>query len=151
MKKATYLLLLAGLSASLTSCGGEKTVALSDRLRKVWTVRVAQENGTTVYTKGAASNAKPAYANVKLDLSDTQSQTARLTEVDNATFVGTWALSADEKKLTLSGLNPQPTGTNGTLDYAIEGEVTDTQLILNRTTASLKTGGTLNRYELTNP
>lgn len=151
MKKIRILAALGLLSAGLFACGGDKTPPLSDRLRKVWTVRVAQENGTVVYTKGGASNTRPAYANFRLDLSNTQAQTARLTETDNTTFVGAWALSSDEKKLVLNGLTPQPTGTIGTVEYLIEGEVTEAQLTLSRTTANLKTGGTINRYELTSP
>lgn len=133
------------------ACGGGGETPLSERLRKVWTVQTAKHDGTLVYTKGGANNLEGRYASFRLDLSNAQSQTVTLTEVDGTVFTGTWALSADNKKLTLNGLNPQPTGTNGTVELVIEGEVTNARLVLNRSTASLKTGGTLNRYELTSP
>ncbi len=133
----------------LAACGGkDKTAALSDRIRQTWTVNVARENSTVVYTKGAASNTKPAYATFKLDLSNTQTQRVVLTEIDGNSFTGTWTLSADEKKLTLGGLTPQPTGTNGILEFTLNGEPSDISLNLTRTTANLKTGGTINGYEL---
>lgn len=129
-----------------------KVVPLSEKIAKTWTANIVKEGSTVVYTKGASSNVKPGYTSFKLALSNPSgSRTATLTEVDGNTFTGTWELSADEKKLILRNLNPQPTGTNGVIEFTINGDVTDTQLNLTRTAASLKTGGTINDYQLTNP
>jgi hypothetical protein len=153
MKK--QILSLCGLIALvfvLTACPKAKTPPLSERIAKVWTAGTVKENGTVVYTKGGASNTKPGYTSFKLDLKNVNgTKTVTLTEVDGNSFTGTWELSADEKKLILRGLTPQPTGTNGVIEYTINGDVTDTQLSLTRTAASLKTGGTINDYQLNNP
>ncbi|QHW01598.1 hypothetical protein GJR95_38050 [Spirosoma endbachense] len=128
-------------------CGTkEPEKSLSERIRQVWTVNIAKENSTTVYTKGGTGNPKPGYSQFKLDL--TQEQTVRLTEVDNNTFVGTWALSADNTKLTLSGLTPQPSGSNGTIEYTVDSDASETVLNLNRLSQNLKTGSATTRYEL---
>ncbi|MBC7890808.1 MAG: hypothetical protein H7Y12_01230 [Sphingobacteriaceae bacterium] len=153
MKK--QLLSLCGLAALvlfLTACPKNKTPPLSERIAKAWSANSVKEDATTVYTKGGASNIKPGYASFKLDLRNVNgSLTVTLTDVDGNTFTGTWELSADEKKLILRNLNPQPTGTNGVIEFTINGDPTDTTFNLTRTTASLKTGGTINTYSLTNP
>ncbi|QIP17670.1 hypothetical protein G8759_05090 [Spirosoma aureum] len=142
------MLLLSILVVSLFGCGTkEPEKSLSERIRQVWTVNIVKENSTTVYTKGASSNPKPGYGQFKLDL--TQEKTVRLTEVDNNTFVGTWTLSADNTKLTLSDLNPQPSGSNGTIEYTVDSDASETALNLNRLSQNLKTGGVNTRYELT--
>jgi hypothetical protein len=152
MKK--HVRVLFGLTALVLLAAACKTkvVPLSEKIAKTWTAGTVKENGTTVFTKGGTNNVKPGYSGFKLALSNVNgTQTATLTEVDGNTFTGTWELSSDEKRLTLRNLNPQPTGTNGVIEYTINGDVTDTQLNLTRTAASLKTGGTINDYQLTNP
>lgn len=153
MKK--QILSLCGLIALtflLTACPKPKTPPLSERIAKTWSANIVREGSTVVYTKGAASNQKPGYSSFKLVLTNVNgTRNVTLTEVDGNTFSGTWELSADEKKLILRNLTPQPTGTNGVIEFTINGEVTDTQLNLTRTAASLKTGGTINDYQLTNP
>ena len=131
----------------LCSCKKETAIPLTDQLKKVWSANVVKEGSATVFTKGAGTNAKPGYSQFRLDLTTTS---ARLTEFDGNTFTGQWALSADEKTLTLSNLNPQPTGTNGTIAYTV-GAITEGTLSIARTTTSLKSGGTLNDYQLVNP
>lgn len=133
----------------LWGCSGSAETAkpVSDRIRQIWTVNVAYENGVIVYTKNGTGNVKPGYAQFRLDLSDTQQKTVRLTEIDNTTFAGTWALSADDTRLILSGLSPQPTG-NSTIEYVINGDVSETVLNLTRSTQNPKTGSTISRYEL---
>lgn len=153
MKK--QLLSFGGLLALvllLTACPKPKPVPLSEKIAKTWSANVVKEGSTEVFRKGAASNQKPGYGSFKLALTNVNgTRNVTLTEVDGNTFTGTWELSADEKKLILRNLTPQPTGTNGVIEYTINGEVTDTQLNLTRTAASLKTGGTINDYQLTNP
>jgi hypothetical protein len=144
--RPAYIFLLISLCA-LLSCKKDKVAPLSERIAKVWSAQKVTEASTVVYTKGASSNAKPGYSQFRLDLSSATS--VRLTEFDGNTFVGQWEVSADEKTLTLKNLNPQPTGTGGMIVYNIV-EGSDSSLKLTRTTASAKTGNTLNSYELTN-
>lgn len=145
MKPACVFLLISLFA--LMSCKKGKIAPLSERIAKVWSAQKVTEASTVVYTKGASSNAKPGYSQFRLDLSSATS--VRLTEFDGNTFVGQWEVSADEKTLTLKNLNPQPTGTGGMIVYNIV-EGSDSSLKLTRTTASAKTGNTLNSYELTN-
>lgn len=149
MKKHLLSYFVLTLLTVLLGCGGSAETAqpLSDRIRQVWTINVAQENSVVVYSKNGTSNIKPGYAKYRLDLSDSQQKTVRLTEVDNTTFVGMWSLSTDNTRLLLSGLSPQPTGTN-TIEYLIDGTVSETALNLARLTQNPKTGSTNSRYEL---
>ncbi len=120
---------------------------LSERIAKVWSANTIKEGSTIVYTKGGTSNAKPGYANFKLALN--QDNTVTYTEFEGSTFTGQWELNGDNK-LILKNLNPQPTGTNGTIEFDIS-EFSDGSMILTRTTSSVKTGGTINQYTLSNP
>lgn len=142
MKNLIYALLCG---AVFVSCKKESGPSPAEQLRNVWVANVVKEGSTTVFTKGATSNARPGYSQFRLDLS---SPSARLTELDGNTFVGTWELSADEKALTLKSLNPQPTNTGGIIAYTI-GSVSNTDLMLTRTTTNPKTGGSVNVYSLT--
>ncbi len=89
---------------------------------------------------------RPGYANWLLDLRTT---TVTYKEYEGSTFTGTWAIVGDSQ-LVLSGLNPVPTGSGGTITFTI-ANLTDTGVTLTRTTTSQKTGGTTNAYTLTNP
>lgn len=149
MKKQNILWLAAAvILIGLGGCKKTKTTPLSERIAKIWSANIVKEGSTTVYTKGGASNAKPGYSQFKLNLSSQTSVT--LTEFDGNAFTGQWEISSDDKTLTLKNLNPQPTGTAGTIAYTI-GEITDTSLKLVRTTPSAKTGNTVNDYALVNP
>lgn len=150
MKKLNVFGLFAALTVIVLmgSCKKDSTPPLSERIAKIWSANIVKEGSTVVYTKGAASNNKPGYSNFKLDLSSQTS--AKLIEYDGNTFTGQWSLSSDDKTLTLTNLNPQPTGTGGTISFTIN-EVTDTSLKITRTSASAKTGGTINDYQLANP
>ena len=151
MKNKHYFLCACILTSLLSGCGGgskDTPKPLSDQIRQVWIINVAKENGIVVFTKGGTNNIKPGYTQFKLDLSNTQQQTVRLTEFENSTFAGTWALSANDTKLTLSGLSPQPTGSNGTIEYTVDAGASETTLNLTRASQNPKTGSTNNRYEL---
>jgi len=132
----------------LCSCKKETAVPVSDQLKKVWSASLVKESSTTVYTKGGSTNVKPGYSQFRLDLSSATATS--LTEFDGNTFVGQWALSPDNRTLTISNLTPQPTGTGGTIAYTL-GSVSESTLKLTRTTSSPKSGGTLNEYQLVNP
>jgi energy-coupling factor transporter ATP-binding protein EcfA2 len=149
MKKQNILWLFVGiLLIGMSGCGKTKVAPLSERIAKNWSANIVKEGSTTVYTKGASTNAKPGYSQFRLNLSSQTSVT--LIEFDGNSFAGQWEISTDEKTLTLKNLNPQPTGTGGTIAYTI-GEITDTSLRLTRTAASAKTGNTVNDYTLSNP
>ena len=124
-----------------------KVTPVVERIAKVWTASKVNQNTATVYTKGGAANSVPGYSNFRLDLSSPT--TVRYTEVDNSTFTGTWSVPSDNR-LVLTGLSPVPTGTGGIIEFTI-GTLNDTQLELTRTSASPKTGGSLNTYTLSNP
>jgi hypothetical protein len=128
---------------------GSNTKPLSELIAKAWSAQTVREASTLVYTKGGANNIKAGYSNFKLDLSNATNVTYK--EFDNNTFTGTWAVTeaATGNKLTLSNLNPKPTGTDGTIEFTINS-YSDSQLDITRTTSSQKTGGTLNNYALTN-
>lgn len=143
MKPLYFVFIMLALAT--TACK-EKVKPVSERIAKVWTPNLVREGSSVVYTKGAASNIRAGYANFRLDLSNPASVTLR--EFDNQTFVGQWEAQNDTK-LILKNLTPQPTGTNGTIEYSITA-FTDGDLKMNRTTASQKTGGSVNSYELGN-
>ncbi|GAA4468222.1 hypothetical protein GCM10023189_53160 [Nibrella saemangeumensis] len=148
MKKSLFATLLSILVIGILAVGCKKPAPppVSERIAKNWTARIVQENSTTVFTRGGTNNAKPGYSNFRIDLS---TATATLREVDNNTFTGQWEVQG-ENKLILKNLTPQPTGTNGTIEFTIDS-ISDTELKLTRTTASQKTGGTMNVYTLSNP
>jgi hypothetical protein len=144
--KTKILLLTCFLCSQLTGCK-PKVSPISERIAKIWTAQTVREGSTLVYTKGANANIRSGYVNFKLDLSSATSVT--LTEWDNNRFTGQWELQNDTK-LILKNLTPQPTGTNGTIEFSLS-DFMDNTMKLARTTASVKTGNTINSYELVNP
>lgn len=150
MKKTYLSALFCVLALAIFFVGCKKPVKIApvaDRIAKAWTARKVDENSTTVYTKGGSNNVRPGYSNFRLDLSSKTSVT--LVDFDGNRFTGTYTVPSDTR-LVLSGLTPQPTGTNGTIEFTI-GTLSDTEVVLTRTAASQKTGGTINIYTLTNP
>ena len=144
MKKIAILLVSFGFFA--LSCK-TKVVPVSETIKKTWTAQIVKEGSATVYTKGAAANTKPGYSSFVLNLLIAPSVT--LKEADGNTFTGQYELIGDTQ-LVLKNLNPVPTGTGGTITFTINS-VSDTELKITRTTASQKTGGTINDYTLVNP
>ncbi|MDR6197089.1 hypothetical protein [Siphonobacter sp. SORGH_AS_0500] len=151
MKKYLLFSIILISSVFVSSCGKSNPKPISEVIRKVWTANTVKENATTVYTKGATGNIKDSYSYFKLDLSSTAQQTVRLTTIDQTTFVGNWTISSDNSKLTLTNLQPVPTGTTGTIEFTFDGAPTETQLNLTRTSPDAKTGNTTNKYQLVNP
>ena len=133
----------------LFGCKGnsDKVLPVAERIQKVWSVQSVKEGSSTVFTRGGTTNTKPGYAVFRLELAS--SNLVRFTDFDGVTVTGTWSVSADEKMLALTGLTPTPTGTNGSISFTISS-LTDTSLIIVRTSTSLKTGNTINEYILTN-
>jgi len=148
MRKTSVIALLSAilLVGSLLGCKKSSPPPVSERIAKVWTASKVEENNVTVYTKGGTSNVRD-YTKFQLDLS--KSPAVSYTEWDANKFVGQYTVPNDQT-LVLSNLNPSPTGDNGTITYTINS-IDDSNLVLTRTTASLKTGGTTNKYTLTSP
>lgn len=129
----------------LTGCKPKQVEPIVERIAKSWIAESVQEGSSMVYSKNGTNNSKPGYAGFKLALSSTGSVV--YTEFDGNSFTGQWELIG-ENKLILKNLNPQPTGTNGTIEFNITS-FSDNQLTLTRTSSSAKTGGTINVYILT--
>lgn len=150
MKRSVFMGLLA-LSTTLTfvtGCGEKAKKPLSEKIAKNWSAQKVEHGSTLVYTKGAASgNTSPGYATFSLNLSSPPAVTFK--DIDGNTFTGQYELQG-ETKLILKNLTPQPTGSNGTIEFTINS-VSDAELVLTRLTASPKTGGTINKYYLANP
>ncbi|MBO0938657.1 hypothetical protein J2I47_19050 [Fibrella sp. HMF5335] len=115
-------------------------------MARSFTLRSVDENGVTVYTRGSANNIRPGYSKFLLDLSKPPMATYR--EFDANTFIASNWQVIDDKRLILSGLTPQPSGSNGTLEFTINS-ISATELVLTTATVSQKTGGLTNRYTLT--
>jgi uncharacterized membrane protein len=149
MRKTSFIAFFAvvALINLLTGCGKKKVAPVSERIAKVWTARIVEENSATVYTRGATANVRN-YTSFKLDLS--KPPVATYTEFDNNTFTGQYSIPSDTR-LLLTNLNPVPSGaTSGSIEFTIVS-LTDTELKITRTTPSLKTGNTTNTYTLSNP
>lgn len=148
MRKIQPIIWCLFLSVSLISSSCKKDPPpLSERIAKAWSPSTVQEGSSVVYTKGGTSNVKPGYSAFSLNLD--KSGTVTYTEFDGNKFSGQWEVTGDNK-LTLKNLNPQPTGTNGTIEFDIS-DFGDNMMTLTRTTSSVKTGGTVNKYVLVNP
>ncbi len=146
MKPTFVFIVFLGLFAC--KGGSDKVPPVAERIQKTWAAQSVKESNGTVFTRGGANNAKPGYSSFRLELSS--GNVVRFTDLDDVTVTGMWSVSADEKTLTLTGLTPQPTGTNGSISFTI-GSLTNTSLTIVRTSVSLKTGNTINEYSLTNP
>ncbi|WP_337042857.1 hypothetical protein [Emticicia sp. 17c] len=142
MKKIAVLLFAC--SFFIFSCGKTKTVPVTEKIKKNWTASTVKEGSAIVYSKGAANNTKPGYSSFQLRLLLAPAVT--LIEFDGNTFSGQYEVVGDTK-LVLKNLSPVPTGTGGTIEFTIDS-INDTQLILTRTSASQKTGNTINTYTL---
>jgi hypothetical protein len=138
------ILAFLALITFVTGCK-KKVAPTSERIKKVWTIKSVTENGTVVFTLGAANNVKLGYSTYKLDLGTPPSVSLR--DVDGGTYKGTYSIPA-EGKLSLKGLTPEPTGTLGNLDFAVTF-ISATEISLAATTPYPKTGNTTNVYVLT--
>ena len=149
MKKTHYALLFSlTVLTLLAGCGKTPVTPVSDLIKKNWTARIVTEGGTPKYTAGATSNPTPGYSKFALNMSSPPNVT--LTTVDGSTFTGKYELSSDNKTITLSGLTPVPTGSNGTISFTITS-VTESELVLARTSLDPKTGNSNNVYTLKTP
>ena len=149
------ILSLPILFAFIMVLSGCKTAAvepsIEEKLTKVWTAKIVTEGSTVVYDKTKTPVITSGYSGYKLDLSSKTA--AKLTEKDGNTFNASWALSADNKTITLTftPAGSGPTGSTNTKSYTIVSDVTTSAVTLQANEVSLKTGGTTNKYELVNP
>ncbi len=146
----TVLVTIAIAGTVMVSGCKKKPRPLSEIIGRVWSAQVVKEGTAVVYTKGAASSQTPGYVNFRLDLSSPTSVTYK--EFDGNTFTGQWEVqeTASGNSLILKNLTPQPTGTNGTIQFTINA-ASDTEFVITRTSGSQKTGGTINNYTLVSP
>ena len=145
---ALSLVAIIGL-VHLSGCAKKiKAKPLSEVLKTVFYAQTVKHDNTLVYTKGAATNTVDKYKAFKLDFSSGTS--VSLTDYDGNVFNGSYLLSADAKTITLSGLNPSPTGANGTITLnVISFTESPATLVLSRVGGSTKTGATAIEYNLT--
>lgn len=111
----------------------------AELVKKVWSASVVQWDGTTQFDKSSSANLVAGYSQFRLDL--TSSTAVSLTEFDGKKFTGTYSLSSDAKKLTLSGLTSSegaPSGTNGVLEFTVLSAPTATSLSLETTATYVK-------------
>ena len=140
--KAIYFLLILGFL--VVGCK-PKVTPLAERIVKSWTVSSVKEGNNVVFTQGGTTNIRPGYTSFRIELQS--SGTVVFTDFDGTRFTGQWELQGDTK-LVLKNLTPQPTGTSGTIEFTIS-DFTDTSMTLTRPTANVKTGGTVNVYQMT--
>ncbi|MFN8354965.1 MAG: lipocalin family protein [Spirosomataceae bacterium] len=130
---------------SLAACQPKTVAPISDLIGKIWKVQSVKENSVQVYAAGATNNIRPSYINFRLDLSKTSQVT--FIDLDGRKTIGTWSLSTDNQRLILQNLVPQPSETNGNIEFYIKS-ITENNLELERTAESRKTGNSLNEYSL---
>jgi hypothetical protein len=148
MKKFIFRILsIVLLAGTLSSC--EKVTPIVDLAKKGWSAQSVKENNVVVYTKGGTSN-KQNYDAFSLNLLGAPNFTLR--ELDNNSFSGQYEITGqDDKagtgKLTLKNMSPVATGTTGSIDYSISS-ISETQLVLVRSSTNAKTGATSTEYTL---
>lgn len=156
-KSFLYLPILFAFMLVVISCG--KTTppepTATENMTKNWSVSIAKEGNTQVYQKGGNTNTAPGYSGYRLGLA--AAGAATLTAVDGTTFTGNWALSTDNRTLTLTNLKNSagatPTGSNpvGTIIYNITSSITATAVTLETASADLKAGNKIVNLQLVNP
>jgi hypothetical protein len=142
----------SGASPSPTPTPPTPTVSVATLVKKVWSANTVQWDGVTKYDKAGSSNVVQGYSQYKLDLSTAGSVT--LTEFDGKIFTGTYTVATDGLSLTLNGLTSAdgaPTGTGGTISYAILTTPTASVLSLQQTTAYVKASSAIVKLALVNP
>jgi hypothetical protein len=145
MKKLLFFVVVLGFFG----CKPKVITPITDKIKKNWAVQTAKHGGSVVYTKGAASNTTD-YSGFRLNLSAAPSAT--YVAFDKNTFSGQYDVTGTDEKqttgtLNLKNLNPVPSGSGGNISFSIIS-LTETTLVLSRTTADQKTGGSLNEYTL---
>jgi hypothetical protein len=157
-----YFIALIGFVLFVTSSCGSSSgggsnptpaePAVADVIKKSWTASQVQWDSVLQYDKSTSTNITQGYAQFKLDLSS--SSTVTLTEFDKRVFTGTYSLSSDNSQLTLRNLTSAegaPSGSDGTIVFAITTKPTSSRLILETTNPYIKAGNKVVKLTLTNP
>ena len=130
---------------AITACDKNKLPSVQERISKLYTVDKVTHDGIIVFVRNGTNNLFPGYSSFRLDLS--VPGTANLREYTNQNFAGTF--SATDNMLTLSGLNPVPSNSNGTVTYIIDSISDDGKMVqLTASSANPKTSNTINVYTL---
>ncbi len=140
-KKLTIYLVIGIISVLFWTC---KAPVPGPDLVKNWKADVVKENGLVVYQQGSASNIYPGYSKFKMSFGISKID---FTEFTGELFTGVWELSADNQKLTFSGLNPAPYGNEGVIEFTLISWHAN-RLVLKRDTPNPKTGNSSNEYTL---
>ena len=156
-KSFLYLPIFFAFMLVIISCGKKATPepTATENMTKNWSVSIAKEAGTQVYQKGGTTNTAPGYGSYRLGLA--AAGAATLTAVDGTNFTGNWALSTDNRTLTLTNLKNSagatPTGSNpvGTIIYNITSSITATTVTLETASPDLKAGNKIVNLQLVNP
>ena len=149
MKRISTILMVVVAVGFVTMSCKKTPKSLTEIIGRAWVPQTVKEASSVVYTKGGANNAQPGYSGWRLDLSSPSSATIK--ERDGNSFSGQWEVrEGTTNTLVLKNLTPQPTGTNGTIEFTINSS-SETQFDITRTTSSQKTGGTINNYSLVTP
>jgi hypothetical protein len=137
MKKIAFFLpIFFAIVTILSSCGSAAEPSVKEKLSRVWTANMVTWGSTSVYSSTSTSNTQAGYKSFSLTL--TSANAATLTEFDGNSFTGTWALSTDEKTLTITFTGNAPTGlTNNQLSYSI-ANLTTSSVTLTTTQALIK-------------
>lgn len=137
MKKIAFFLpIFFAILTILSSCGSAAEPSAKDKLSRVWTASMVTWGSTSVYSSASTSSTQPGYKSFSLTLTSTGAAT--LTEFDGNSFSGTWALSTDEKTLTITFSGNAPTGlTNNQLSYSI-ANLTTSSVMLTTTLPMIK-------------
>ena len=142
----------------ITGCGSKVVEpTATENLTKNWNVDIASHDGTQVYKKGGTTNTVTTYANYRLGLATGGTAILTTADASNTTFNGTWALSTDNKTLTLSGLKTSggvaPTGLKiaSQMVFDITSAITATAVTIRGTESDLKIGGKTVTLQLVNP
>ena len=156
-KSFLYLPILFAFMFVVIGCGKKATPEPTaiENMTKNWSVSIAKEGGTQVFQKGGTTNSAPGYGSYRLGLAT--AGVATLIAVDGNNFTGNWALSTDNKTLTLTNLKNSagvtPTGSNpaGTIVYEIPSTITATTVTLQTASPDLKAGNKVVNLQLVNP
>jgi hypothetical protein len=154
MKKLTCIIIL-----SLFSISCREYIEQEDPLLKIASFFKGEfkafrvnENAELVYQENASNNIIPGYEQYRLEFlgSLNSNPVVKLKEYTGETFTGKWEIlpfSRSRYKLIFFDLAPQPTNTEGRMEFEIESASKD-GLELQNLRSNPKTGNTLNNYKL---
>lgn len=115
-------------------------------LQKLWVAQTVKEGLTTVYNRGSSANIRSSYSNFILDLRDVNGLIYR--DYDGSYFLGNWRVLINKgqgESLVLSDLTPK--SSVGNITFTIN-TVSENQLLVTKTTASVNSSGILINYTL---